>query len=59
MDVVSSEARSCLPSELLYIDDLLPMAPTMELGRRVAWNLNAGISKVMVDRSGGKMIVNS
>ena len=37
MDVVSSEARSCLPSELLYADDLVIMAPTMEqLGRRVA-----------------------
>ena len=37
MDVVSSEARSGLPSELLYVDDLVLMAPTMEqLGRRVA-----------------------
>ena len=37
MDVVSSEARSGLPSELLYADDLVIMAPTMEqLGRRVA-----------------------
>ena len=36
MDVVSSEARSGLPSELLYADDLLMMTPTMEpLGRRV------------------------
>ena len=34
MDVVSSEARSGLPSELLYADDLVIMAPTMEqLGR--------------------------
>ena len=30
MDVVSSEARSDLPSELLYADDLVLMAPTME-----------------------------
>ena len=29
MDVVSSEARSGLPSELLYADDLVIMAPTM------------------------------
>ena len=37
MDVVSSEARSGLPSVLLYADDLVIMAPTMEqLGRRVA-----------------------
>ena len=37
MDVVSSDARSGLPSELLYADDLVIMAPTMEqLGRRVA-----------------------
>ena len=37
MDVVSSEERSDLPSELLYADDLILMAPTMEqLVRRVA-----------------------
>ena len=70
MDVVSSEARSDLPSELLYADDIVIMAPTMEqLGRRVAdWRssllgkglkVNAGKSKVMVGSSGGKMIVNS
>ena len=70
MDVVSSEAISGLPSELLYDDDLLRMAPTMEqLSRRVAkWRaglldkglkVNAGMSKVMVGISGGKMIVNS
>ena len=36
-DVVISEARSGLPSELLYPDDLVLMAPTMEqLGSRVA-----------------------
>ena len=69
-DVVSSEARSGLPSELLYADDLVPMAPTTEpLGRRVAecraslldkgLKVNAGKSKVMVGSSGGKMIVNS
>ena len=61
MDVVSNEARSGLPSELLYADDLVIMAPTMEqLGRRVAdWRaslfgkglkVNAGKSKVMVGR---------
>ena len=55
--------------ELLYADDLVIMAPTMEqLGRRVAdWRasllgkrlkVNAGKSKVMVGSSGGKMIVN-
>ena len=68
--VVSIEERSGMPSELLYADDLLIMAPTMEhLGRRVAvWRasllgkglkVNAGKSKVMVGSSGGKMIVNS
>ena len=37
MDVVSSEAISGLPSELLYAYDLVIMAPTMEqLGRQVA-----------------------
>ena len=37
MDVASSEVRSGLSSELLYADDLVIMAPTMEqLGRRVA-----------------------
>ena len=70
MDDVSSEARSRLPSELLYADDLVIMAPRMEqLGRRVAdWRasllgkglkVNAGKSKVMVGNSGGKMIANS
>ena len=70
MDVVSSKARSGLPSKLLYADDLVIMAPTMEqLGRRVAdWRasllskglkVNAGKSKVIVGSSGGKMIVNS
>ena len=29
MDVVYSEARGGLPSELLYADDLVLMAPTM------------------------------
>ena len=70
MDVVYSEARSGLSSKLLYADDLVLMAPTMEqLGRRVAeWRaslldkglkVNAEKSKVMVDSSGGKIIVNS
>ena len=70
MDVISSEARKGLLSELLYADDLVLMAPTMEqLGRRVAeWRsslldkelkVNAGKSEVMVGSSGGKMIVNS
>ena len=37
MDLVSSETRSGLPSELLHVDDLVRMAPTMEqLGLRVA-----------------------
>ena len=70
MDFVSSEARSRLPSELLYAADLVIMAPTMkQLGRRVAeWRaslldkglkVNAGKSKVLVGSSGGKRIVNS
>ena len=68
MDVVSSEPRSGLPSELLYADDLIAL--TMEqLGRRVAeWRasllgkglkVNVEKSKVMVGSSGEKMIVNS
>ena len=59
MDVVSSELRSGLPSELLYADDLVLMAPTIEqIDRLVAkWkasllekglDVNAGKSKVMV-----------
>ena len=70
MDVVSSEARSGLPSELLYADDLVIVAPTMEqLGRWLAdWRasllgkglkVNVGKLKVIVVSSGGKMIVNS
>ena len=64
----SSEAISSFPSELLYADNLVLMAPTMEqLGRRVSeWiasllgkglKVNAGKSKVMVGSSGGKMYV--
>ena len=30
MDVVSSEARSSLPSKVLYANDLVVMAPTMQ-----------------------------
>ena len=53
MDVVSSKTRSGLPSKLLYADDLVIMAPTMEqLGRRVAdWRaslLGKGL-KVMLE----------
>ena len=70
LDVVSSEARSGLPSELLYADDLVLMAPTMgQLGRCVAeWRaslldkglkVNAGKSKIMVGSSGEKIIVKS
>ena len=70
MDVVSSEAISGLPTELVYADDPVIMAPTMDQpGRRVAeWRaslldkglkVNAGKSKVMVRSSGGKMIVHS
>ena len=70
MNVVSNEAISGLPSDLLYADELVRMAPTMEyLGRRVAkWraslldkglNVNVGKSKIMVSSSGEKMIVNS
>ena len=69
MDVVSSEARSGLPSELLYADDLVIMAPIMEQrGRWVAdwragllgkgFRVNAGKYEVMVGSSGGRMIVN-
>ena len=68
MDVVSSETRSGLPSELLYADGLVLVAPTMEQhGRRVAeWkvslldkglNVNAGKSKVMVGSSGGNRLL--
>ena len=70
MDVVSGEARSGLPSELLYADDLVLITPTMEqLGRCVTelraslldkgLKVNTGKSKVMLGSSGGKMIVNS
>ena len=66
MDGVSSEARIGLPSELLYADDLVRLAPTMEQpGRRVAeWRailhdkgmrVNAGKYKVMVGSSNGKI----
>ena len=68
--VVSSESRSGLPSELLYVSNLILMAPTFEQpGRCVTeWRasvidkglkVNSGRSKVMVGSSGGAMIVNS
>ena len=53
VDVVSSEARSGLPSELLYADDLVRMAPTMEKLDK-GLKVNAGMSKVMVGSSGGR-----
>ena len=43
MDVVSSEARSSLPSELLYADDLVIMAPTMEQLRRMVADWRASL----------------
>ena len=69
MDIVSSEVRRGLPSELMYADDLVLMVPTMEQhDRRVAeWRIsiidkglkvNAEKSKVIVGSSGGKMILN-
>ena len=64
MDVVFSEARSGLPSELLYAGDLVLIAPTMDqLDRRVAeWRasldkglkVNAGKYKVMVGSRVGR-----
>ena len=43
---------------MVYADDLVIMAPTMEqLGKGL--KVNAGKSKVMVGSSGGKMIINS
>ena len=69
--MLSVVRRDCgLSSELLYADDLVLMAPTMDqLGSRVAeWGailldkglkVSAGKSKVMFGSSGGKMLVNS
>ena len=63
--VVSNEGRRGLPSEVLYADYLVIMAPIMEhQGRRVAeWRvilfykgLKVNESKVMVGSCGGKMI---
>ena len=62
--------RVCIKGQLLYADELLLMALTMEqLGRHVTeWRasildkglkVNAGNTKLMVGISGGKMIVNS
>ena len=67
MDLGSSEARSGLPSELMYTDDLVIMAPTMDqLGRRVAdWRasllvkglkVNAWKSKVMIEAVVGRLL---
>ena len=61
MDVVSSEARSGLSSELLYADDIVIMAPTMEqLGRRVAdWRASLLGKGLKVNAGKSTMIVNS
>ena len=61
MDVISSETRSGLPSELLYADDLVFMAATMEpLNRCVAeWRsslLDKGL-KVNAEKSKEWLVV--
>ena len=58
MDVVSSEVRSGLPTELLY---LVIMSPTMEqLGKCVAeWRASFLDKWLKVGSNGGNMIVNS
>ena len=69
MDIVSSEERIYIPSEL-YDEDLVIMGLMIEeLVRRVAeWrviligkgvNVNVSKSKVIVGSNGGKMIVHS
>ena len=61
MDVVSSETRSSLASELLYADDLVLVAPTMvQLSRYLAerslnlidkgFTVNVGKSKLIVGK---------
>ena len=47
MDVVSNDSKSYLPSKLLYVDDLVLIAPTIEqLGRRLAeWRELAFLTK--------------
>ena len=70
MNLVYSEERSCLPSRLLYADDLVLMAPTMDAFRRrlAEWivsilgkglKVNASKSQVMVFISGGEISVHS
>ena len=50
LNIVSSEARGGLPSELLYAGDLVVMASTMEqLGRRIAvWRIILLDNRLMV-----------
>ena len=53
MDVVSNEAISDMVSELLYADDLVLMAPTMErLGRRVGEWRTSLLDKVLKVKAG-------
>ena len=70
IDVVSSEARCGIPSELLYVDDLVFTAPIIQpLGRQVIeWRVrfldkrlkvNARKSTGMVGSSGVEIILNS
>ena len=52
-DAVSSETRSGLPSKLLYADDLILMAPTMEqLGRHVTEWRDSILAKVLKVNAG-------
>ena len=48
IDVVSSEARSSLSSELLYADDLVLMASTMERSLADVW-LNGDLAFLTKD----------
>ena len=70
IDAVPREAKNSRLAELLYGDDFVLIAPTMEqLGRRHTecrvsilykiLKVNAGNSRAMVGSSGGKMIENS
>ena len=61
MNVIFSDARSSLPYELLYADDLVLMAPAMtQLGSRVTVVnfLNERLNVENNSSSSGKVIVN-
>ena len=58
MEEVTKEARSCLPWELMYADDLVLMVTRDELRRKlVEWRTNILVRRLKVNAGKTKLIV--